>query len=311
MGLEERWLRVGEVLFEQGESGTGAFLVIEGVLRLCIRMAAADRVDLGTATAGQLLGELALIDGRQRSATAIAETEVRALWLPRGFYEALVGAGRPAALAILRHITVDVARRMRETIHEIDHDVDRAGPPVVCPVLRSRLVCAPAPTHTEVVVGDADEIDLRDLAGLPALRGFETGALAALLDGTAPLHLPRRHEVIEKGAAPDVAFLVTRGALQPVTGSQNRRIKLPLVGPGETAGEVALLDGQPQHVAVISRECATVVPISRTRLGELLARGGAEGRETLRYLSTIVTEKLRRIDRRYTWFESDQRGWAG
>lgn len=129
IGLEERRLGVGEVLFAQGDPGTGAFLILEGVLRLSIRMAADDRIDLGTVPAGRLLGELALIDGRRRSATAVAETDVRALWLPRAFYKALLAAERPAAFTILRQTTVDVARRMRATIRDIDHDTDEPEQP--------------------------------------------------------------------------------------------------------------------------------------------------------------------------------------
>lgn len=311
VGLEERRLRVGEVLFEQSDPGSGAFLILEGMLRLGIRMTAHDRIELGTATAGELLGELALIDGRHRSATAVAETDVRALWLPRGFYEALLGAGRPAAFTILRQVTVDVARRVRATIREIDQDVDPAGPAAANPVLASRLVSASAPADAEVVVGRPDEVDVHDLVALPPLRRFEPRTLATLLDGASPLHLPRRHAVLDEGAATNTAYLVVRGALQPMTGSHDRRIKLPLIGPGETAGEVALLDGQPQPVTVVSRERATVVPISRSRLGELLARRDTAGLHTLRYLSAILTEMIRRINRRYTWFEADQRGWAG
>lgn len=311
VGLEERRFQAGDVLFDQGDPGTGAFLILEGVLRLGIRMTADDRIDLATATAGQLLGEVALIDGRHRSATAVAETDVRALWLPRAFYEALLGAGRPAAIAILRHVTVDVARRMRATIRDIDHDAGRAGAAAATPVLASRLVSASAPAVGEVVVGRPDEVDVDDLVGLSPLRGFEVRALATLLDGASPLHLPRRHALLDEGAATDTAYLVVRGALQPLAGSHDRRIKLPLVGPGETAGEVALLDGQPQPVTVVSRECTTVVPISRARLDDLLGRWDTAGLQTLRYLSATLTDKIRRINRRYTWFAADQRGWAG
>lgn len=152
---------------------------------------------------------------------------------------------------------------------------------------------------------------MEDLVGLPPLHGFEPRALATLLDGASPLHLPRRHTLLDEGGAPDTAYMVVQGALQPVTGSDHRRVKLLLVGPGETAGEVALLDGQPQPATVVSRECATVLPIPRVRVDALLARADTAGLHVLRYLSKILTDKIRRIDRRYTWFEADQRGWTG
>lgn len=62
-------LAPGEALFREGERGDEMFVLLEGELDV---MAGAKIVD--SAQAGALLGEMALIDGSPRSASALART---------------------------------------------------------------------------------------------------------------------------------------------------------------------------------------------------------------------------------------------
>jgi putative iron-dependent peroxidase len=93
----------GEILMRQGESGDEFFIVLSGhvvVEREGLRLAR-----LGP---GDFLGEIALIDGRPRTATAIADGDVELLVLGNRQFEAVIeefpGLGRQIARALVDRI---------------------------------------------------------------------------------------------------------------------------------------------------------------------------------------------------------------
>lgn len=69
-------LSAGQVLCRQGTKAEEVFLVIDGQVAV-----SRDDVPLGIAGAGDIIGEMALMEGGTRSATTVAVTEVRALVL--------------------------------------------------------------------------------------------------------------------------------------------------------------------------------------------------------------------------------------
>ena len=73
----------GSVLISQGEKGLGLFILIKGTVRITRKNSpdGAEEV-LGTAQAGDVIGEMALLDDLPRSATVTAVDEVTVLSLP-------------------------------------------------------------------------------------------------------------------------------------------------------------------------------------------------------------------------------------
>ncbi len=61
----------GKVLFKQGESGDAAYIVTSGAIGL-YREAQGRKIPLATVRRGELFGEMAVIDGSPRMATAFA-----------------------------------------------------------------------------------------------------------------------------------------------------------------------------------------------------------------------------------------------
>ena len=62
---------VGDVIFEEGSSGRELFVVLEGKIEIA-RISGADKTVIVTLGKGEFFGEMAVIDGSSRSATAIA-----------------------------------------------------------------------------------------------------------------------------------------------------------------------------------------------------------------------------------------------
>jgi CRP/FNR family transcriptional regulator, cyclic AMP receptor protein len=62
---------VGEVIFEEGSSGRELFVVLDGQVEIA-KISGAGKTVIVTLGKGEFFGEMAVIDGSSRSATAIA-----------------------------------------------------------------------------------------------------------------------------------------------------------------------------------------------------------------------------------------------
>ena len=71
--IHERRYLAGEVIFDEGDEGQAIYILLDGTVTIC-RQGQADR-PIATVEAGNIFGELALIDGGPRSAQARAATD--------------------------------------------------------------------------------------------------------------------------------------------------------------------------------------------------------------------------------------------
>lgn len=111
-----RALDAGQVLFRRGDAGATVYVVASG--RVKITSAAGLReLLLAIIEPGSMFGELALLDGRPRSASAVALSPARLLVLHRRDLLALLAAHPPAALALLGELAARI-RRLNHTLEE-------------------------------------------------------------------------------------------------------------------------------------------------------------------------------------------------
>lgn len=109
--LVEVALAPGEVLFWEGDPGDHMYFVREGTL--LVSKAVADGVDevLARLGAGEVLGEMSVLDGSPRCATVRAESRAVLFVLSRQSFEEIVAASpRLAALFFRAHARAAVAR---------------------------------------------------------------------------------------------------------------------------------------------------------------------------------------------------------
>jgi uncharacterized membrane protein len=94
-------LATGEVLFNAGEPGESLFIVRSGSIELFIKDTVGQKIVLTIAEAGDLFGELSLLDSGPRTATAVAMSETELLVLDRGDLLLLFERRPDAALNML------------------------------------------------------------------------------------------------------------------------------------------------------------------------------------------------------------------
>jgi uncharacterized membrane protein len=94
-------LQPGQTLFQAGEPGESLFVVQSGEIELFIKDTAGQKIVLTVSRAGDVFGELSLLDSGPRTATAVALTESELLVLDRGDLMLLFQKKPDAALHML------------------------------------------------------------------------------------------------------------------------------------------------------------------------------------------------------------------
>jgi CRP/FNR family cyclic AMP-dependent transcriptional regulator len=123
--LRARKFRRGEVLFHEGDPGDSLFIVVSGSVKVVVPSDQGDEAILATLGPGDSLGELSLLDGVPRSASAIAIEPVEALMLPRQQFLSLLATDANLRAAVLGHLAAELRRL---TTHVADlHFLDLTG----------------------------------------------------------------------------------------------------------------------------------------------------------------------------------------
>lgn len=100
-----RRYRPGERLFERGSSSNEVFFIVEGSVSIVSSSATGRDVGLARAGAGEVIGEMAAIDGLPRSASVAASEESLVAILPATRFVALLKQNGDIAVELLRRLS--------------------------------------------------------------------------------------------------------------------------------------------------------------------------------------------------------------
>lgn len=109
--VEERIFAAGEVIFRQNDPGESLYVVRSGAVEIWITKDTGERVLLETATAGDFFGEISLLDGGVRTASASVREEADLVIVDRNDLDELFRLKPNAAMLLLSA----TGRRLRET----------------------------------------------------------------------------------------------------------------------------------------------------------------------------------------------------
>ncbi|MGI8871637.1 MAG: Crp/Fnr family transcriptional regulator [Candidatus Limnocylindria bacterium] len=123
--LRRRRFRRGEVIFHQGDAGDALHIVTGGAVKILLPSPEGEEAIIATLRPGDFFGELSLLDGAPRSATAAALEPTETLSLPRADFLELVGADPALRDALLRSLAGEL-RRLTGHVEEL-HFLDLAG----------------------------------------------------------------------------------------------------------------------------------------------------------------------------------------
>ncbi len=110
--LNKNFFQKGEMVFREGDPGDAAYIVETGSIGI-FKTVEGEEIQLATMGDGELFGELAIIDGSQRMAHAIALEDSVIVSLPRAGLEAMLAKQEPLVKTLIL-ILVDNLRNVHE-----------------------------------------------------------------------------------------------------------------------------------------------------------------------------------------------------
>lgn len=123
--MRSRRFRRGEVIFHLGDPGDALFVIMSGDVKISLPSETGEEAILATLGSGAVFGELALLDGAPRSASATALTATETVVLPRDRFRELIATEAGVRDALLASIAGEL-RRLTTHVEEL-HFLDITG----------------------------------------------------------------------------------------------------------------------------------------------------------------------------------------
>lgn len=105
----------GTMLFQRGDRGDGMYAIVSGNVRIVLEGPTGAEVIVRRLGPGDVFGELAALDGHPRSASALAETSVRALHISTRAFRAWIEEHPAVAVPLLAQLS----HRLRTTNDQV------------------------------------------------------------------------------------------------------------------------------------------------------------------------------------------------
>ena len=102
--------RAGAALFREGDPGDALYVVVEGSVRVAVLSAGGVEATVALLGPGEFVGDLALLDGRPRSASAIAHRATKTLVVRRDDFRRWLAERPRASFALLEALSLRVRR---------------------------------------------------------------------------------------------------------------------------------------------------------------------------------------------------------
>ena len=113
-----------DVIFHQGDPGDSFHVIVGGRVRIVITAPSGGEQTLALLGRGDCFGELAILDGQPRSASALVVESAILIRISREDLRSWLSSRPQAALALLETISLRL-RRTNESLHKIEGIVER------------------------------------------------------------------------------------------------------------------------------------------------------------------------------------------
>lgn len=118
--LEHKKERKGSVLINEGEIDSILYYIVKGEAEVCVNTPTKFETPLVKRRRGETVGEMAVLGlSDVRSATVVALSEIELLILTKENYEKLIEKDVKTAFKILKGITTNLCKRIKELSDEV------------------------------------------------------------------------------------------------------------------------------------------------------------------------------------------------
>ncbi len=166
-------------IFREGDQGDGCYFIDGGEIRLEIQDAETDSDGvLGYLGSGEFLGEFSLLDGKPRSATAYAHTDVETRWFSKSAFEELCEHYPRIGMAISRALGENLTDKLRQQNDRLAESI-----------------------FAEEIDADTHQMVARAVAAQRAFQDWSEERVDALLRDVAEAFAERAEELAEASVA--------------------------------------------------------------------------------------------------------------
>ncbi len=281
--MRRRAVREGQVLFRQGDQAQDVLFVVDGTISTSLRVPGDRTMEIATVGSGQILGEIAMLDGNGHTLSARVTEAATVLALSRLDFVALLVAQRPTAFGLRRRLVSHFTARLR---NQLQHLADSLGGG---PGGLTAEAAAPALADLE----PSPPPDSKYIRRMAAFTDFDQLALWGFLTSGKYVRCPPGRTLVAEGMPSEAYYLTVNGAVEKVLVRGDQRIRIGLAGPGMAFGYESLIDGGPSPVAAITRERAVLLTLRRDVFHQLFNREDAIARVFLEAIQHDLLATLR------------------
>ncbi|MCX7709684.1 MAG: DUF2225 domain-containing protein [Clostridia bacterium] len=129
--------REDDFIFYEGEQGNEMYLLLSGKVDIFVNSFDANPFKIAELKPGDFFGEMSVLDGQPRSASAVAATTTVVLGLTRENFEKYISAEPSSALRLMKGLCLRIRNLNAELSKcaEESREQKLAEPPVICPPL--------------------------------------------------------------------------------------------------------------------------------------------------------------------------------
>jgi CRP-like cAMP-binding protein len=281
--MRRRTVREGEILWRQGDDAREMLFIAEGGVSVSLHLPGDRVVQMATVGSGEIVGEIALLDGGPNTMSVEATEATTVLALGRADFAALLARPHPWSFALKRRLASLVTSRLRSHLQYLAGSLgdEMGGSPAeeVARTFAELEYCSPP--------------NSKYIRRLATFNAFDPVALWGFLTSGRYARCPSGRTLIAEGAPSTACYLTINGAVEKVLIRGDRRIRVGLAGPGKAFGYESLIDGRPSPVTAITRERALLLVLPRDPFEQLFNGEDAISRVFLDVIQRDIVATLR------------------
>lgn len=113
--VKRRVFKAGDVLFREGAAGDALYMLAQGSVTIRLARRDGGAIRLATLIPGVMFGEMALLEDQNRSADAVATTDIAVFEMSRADYAAVLAEHPALAAKLIANMARAIASRLRVT----------------------------------------------------------------------------------------------------------------------------------------------------------------------------------------------------
>jgi CRP/FNR family cyclic AMP-dependent transcriptional regulator len=194
--MTRKSVRRGTVIFSKGDAGNGLIGVLQGSVKISVISADGREAVFNIVNAGEIFGEMALLDGRPRSADATATSDCELISMDRTTFVLILRNEPDVALKVIEFLCARL-RRTNEQVQDVMF--------LEAPARLAKALLHLAVKHETAGMGRQAKITQREISQMiglsremtnKQLRIWERAAWVKLARGSVILAQPRQLEKI-------------------------------------------------------------------------------------------------------------------